>query len=135
MYLVNVALYAVSLVLFENRIFILGVETNLVSGAFVRIALIFIPFYVAFRLRVYALDAWVLAVSFHLFFLVNNATILFERLGFGHAIMRIAGLYGGRSYSRAQLICFALATVLNSIIFVYLICIRKHFFVSNQEDG
>jgi len=129
-YFVNVALYLLSLALFENRILILGKEAGILLTWIIRFGLIFIPLYLGFRLRILKKDAWFLALFFHVYFIINNVSSFLESMGFGHTLVRIVGLYGLLVYSPAQLFVILLNTMLNIFILTYLFRKKIVFFSS-----
>ena len=93
-YLINAILYILSLLLFYNRILVVGQEVNKVIAWVVRLALIAVPIYLFFRLKYLKKDAWVLAIYFHLFFIINNSLAILEQSGFLNSLIRITGQYG-----------------------------------------
>ncbi len=81
MYFVNVILYLLSLMLFENRILVLGKDAGLLAAWSVRFLLIFIPFFTALRLRKLKKEGWILALIFHVYFIINNCASFLESRG------------------------------------------------------
>jgi hypothetical protein len=127
-YAVNLCFYLLSLVLFYNNILIAGHGADGILSNLTRFILIAIPVYLFFRLRRLKVDAWFLAVYFHLFFLLNSCLLFLENMGFTHAFIRIVGIYSPSGYSPAQVFALALGTQLNLVIFIYLLKVRRFFF-------
>lgn len=127
-YLVNVILYILSLVIFLNRIFILGRQANKGESLVIRLALICMPLYLYFRLRNLKKDAWVLAIYFHIFFLINNSLGFLEFGGYVHSLIRISGVYSSIVYSPTRLFVLALNTIVNLFILGYLFRKRAYFY-------
>ena len=130
-YLVNVALYLVSQALFDNRIFILGKEANIYIAVLVRLLLILIPVYLAFRLKGLRKDAFFVALLFHLYFIINNCLSFLEHKGYAYALVRITGVYGSTIYSPRQIFVLALSIALNIFILGYILKVREYFFADN----
>ena len=127
-YLLNTVLYIISLALFENRILILGNEANYFLAWLVRLCLIVIPLYIAFRLMSLRKDAFFAAVLFHSYFLINNLSSFLESMHCGQTLVRITGLYGLAIYSPQQIFVIFLNSLLNILILIYLIYKREYFF-------
>ncbi|MCM8795387.1 MAG: hypothetical protein NC928_01665 [Candidatus Omnitrophica bacterium] len=127
-YLVNLILYFLSLILFYQRILILGKELGIWFTWIIRLIFIFIPLYLYFRLRRLKKDAWFLAVYFHTFFLANNALSLFEYYGYLHPLVKVTGIYTSSSYSLLQTFILFLNTLFNLLILGYLIRIKRYFY-------
>ena len=86
-----------------------------------------IPVYAALRLINLKKDGLILAVLFHAYFLINNATGFLEGAGFGHTLVRITGVYGLTVYSPTQIFVIILNTLLNVFILWYLLSVRVYF--------
>ena len=71
-YLLNTILFVLSILLFYSRIIFFGNEAGGVVSWLVRLIFIVIPVYLYFRLGQLKRDAWVVALCFHAFFLINN---------------------------------------------------------------
>ena len=93
----------------------------------VRLSLVLIPVYLAFRLINIKKDGWFLAVSFHIYFLINNTTSFLESAGLGHTLVRITGVYSLAFYSPTQIFVIILNTLLNIFILSYLVRIKDYF--------
>lgn len=119
-YLANALLYLISLVLFYNRIFILGQEANRIISWAIRLIFIFIPLYLYYRLGRLKKDAWFLAIYFHIFFVINNSLAFLEYKGYAYSLVHIAGAYAPLTYSPKQLFALALNTLVNIFILGYL---------------
>lgn len=127
-YILNVVFFISSLALFESRVLILGKEANVYLTWLVRLCLIFIPVYLALRLINLKKDGWILAVLFHAYFIINNATGFIEGAGFGRTLVRITGVYGLTVYSPTQIFVIILNTLLNVFILWYLLNVKSYFF-------
>lgn len=128
MYFVNVVLYLLSLLLFENRILILGRDAGLLTAWLVRFLLVFIPVFIALRLRKLNKEGWILALIFHLYFIINNCASFLESRGIAHSLVRITGAYGSLIYSPTQLLAIFLNSLLNILILQYILKKKKAFF-------
>jgi hypothetical protein len=112
-----------------NRIFILGWEANQWVSWFVRSTFIFIPVYLFFRLGSLKKDAWLLAVYFHIFFLINNSSVLLEYDGYARSLVRIIGIYGSILYTPQQIFLLNLNILINLFILAYLYERRAYFYL------
>ena len=132
-YLINAAFYFLSLVLFQNRIIIYGWEVHAGIAWCVRSALLGIPVYLFFALRQMKFGPWVLAVSFHAFFVINFMLSMLENEGYLHALLRITGPYSPVVYSKAQLFVFTLGALVNVLILSYLVQRKPYFSLGGRE--
>ena len=126
-YIANTALFVISLILFYSRILIFGNEAGAGFSYVIKFFFIFVPLFLYFRLPQLRKDAWVVAILFHIFFLVNNASNYLEYMGYSYSIVHITGLYGSEIYSPAQALIFTLSAIINLLILGYLYK-RRHIF-------
>jgi hypothetical protein len=131
-YLIEVVLYMLSLAFFLNRIVILGREANVWLSGAVRLVYVFIPFYLFFRLKRLKKDAWILAVCFQVFFLLNNSLALLEYFGCGYSLVRISGIYDPFAYTAAQVFISILNILIMLAILIYLFE-RRYVFLKKER--
>lgn len=136
-YRVNVAFFLLSSFLFYNRIFILGKKANIWMSWIIRSILIFLPVYLSFHLRQLKKVAWILALSLHAFFIINNSLLLLEYFGYIRSFLRITGFYSLVSYSPLQMFVIALNASINIFIIGYLIKRKTYFYTEKgmSRDG
>ncbi|MFA4842888.1 MAG: hypothetical protein WC658_03535 [Candidatus Omnitrophota bacterium] len=131
-YRINVILFIVSLFLFHNRILVLGSSVFNWLSYVIKITFILIPLYLSFRLKRLNRFAWVLAISFHSFFIVNYRLNLLESRGWGYALVRIAGVSGSIEYSPLEVFVIVLSGAFNICILAYLLVRMNYFCLSTQ---
>lgn len=133
-YRVNVVLFFLSLLIFYNRILILGQEAGSWASGIIKLGLIFVPAYLSFGLKQLKKAAWALAISFHIFFIVNNILAFLEYEGYTHSLFRIAGIYSSTIYSPSEILVIGLHTLVNLYILFYLFIIRKVYFIQKKRS-
>ena len=126
-YLVNAVLFLLSQGLFYNRVIILGKEAAPLVSFFVRVGFALIPLYLYLRLRRLKIDAWFLALIFHLYFIFNNSIGFLEFKGFLNTLVRFVGIHDAIFYTTFQSIFVVLNILLNFFMFVYLLSRRPYF--------
>lgn len=127
-YRVNVLFFLLSLLLFYNRIFILGKKANIWISWIIRLILFFLPVCLSFHLRQLKKVAWILALSLHTFFIINNVSLFLEYYGHTHSFFRITGIYSSIFYSPSQVIIIALNIAANLFITGYLFRKKRYFY-------
>ena len=120
MYVTNVVLYVVSLALFYNRVIIVGNDAGLWLARFVRLLFIFVPIYLYWGLKELKRVGWRVAIFFHVFFILNNASGFLEYYGYGFQGIHFTGNYGAALYTPTQVFTLALNSLVNLIILEYL---------------
>ena len=131
-YLVNVLLYSLSILLFNNRILVLGLQANPFFSWLIRIFFLFLPVYLAYDLRRLKIRAWICAAVFHLFLIVNGITIFLECANKMPALLRITGIFEPAFYTPSQIIILWLNSVINVMILGYLYEERELFFARKK---
>lgn len=132
-YLLNTIFYILSLILFYNRIFILGQEASKGISLIVKLMFILIPTYLFFRLKRLKKDAWFLSIYFHIYFIINNSLVFLEESGYAHPFVRIAGLYSSLTYSISAKLVLSLNIVINLLILAYLLERKNYFFFVKER--
>jgi len=127
-YILNVVFFIASLLLFENRVLLLGRPANTVLSWFIKAGFAAIPVYLTFRLIALKKDGLIAAILFHICFVINNVTSFLESLGMGHTLVRVTGLYGSAVYSPSQIFVIFLNTLLNLFILFYLFSKKRYYF-------
>lgn len=128
-YRVNVVLFILSLLLFYNRILILGQEVNIWLSGMLKLVLIFVPAYLSFKLKQLKKDAWVMAICFHALFIINNMLAFLEYGGHINSLFRITGIYSSTIYSPSEIFVIGLHNLINLSIIWYLFIKRKMYFL------
>jgi hypothetical protein len=132
-YLVNVLLYTLSILLFANRILVFGFLANPLLAWGVRFLFLFLPLYLAYDLRRLKKVAWIIAIGFHVFLIVNGITIFLECANKSPSLLRITGLFEPSFYTPSQIIVLWLNSVINVMILGYLYEERERFFTSIEK--
>ena len=133
-YLLAALFFALSQILFYNRILFFGIEAAALPANVIKIILILIPFYLFLELPRLKPPAFYLAVSFQGFFIINALLMLTEKyLSFGYPVLRVSGIFGTQGYSFRQAVVICLNIALNFAIIMYIINQRKLFFL--KGDG
>lgn len=131
-YLVNVLLYSLSILLFNNRILVVGSQANLYVSWIIRIFFLLLPIYLAYELRRLKKRAWFTAIAFHLFLIVNGITIFLECANKMPSLLRITGVFEPAFYTPSQIIILWLNSVINVMILGYLYEERDLFFTHKK---
>jgi hypothetical protein len=133
-YIVNVAFFLLSLLLFYNRVLILGKEAGSLVSEIIKLTLIFVPLYLFFSLKHLKKNAWLLALCFHAVFIINNCSAFLEYKGYTHSLFRIAGIYSSTIYSPSEILLVGLHTLINLYIALYLFSIKGVFFAQKKRS-
>lgn len=127
-YLVNILLYTLSILLFHNRILVLGSVANPFLAWCIRLLFLFLPLYLVYGLRRLKKVAWITAIGFHVFLIVNGISIFLECANKLPSLLRITGLFESSFYTPSQIIVLWLNSVINVMILGYLYEEREFFF-------
>ena len=130
-YLVNALLLFLSQVLFLNRILILGQEASAWVAMSVRIALFVVPVYLYFRLRRLKKEAWVIAIGFHIFFILNNSLGFLEVNDIVNSLVKISGVNSYTIASSYDEVILVFNVLVNFLMLGYLLN-RKSYFLLGE---
>lgn len=132
-YLVNAFLYTLSILLFRNQIIVFGTQAHFSLAWFVRALFLFLPVYLAYDLRRLKKRAWIIALGFHVFLIVNGITIFLECANKLPSLLRITGFFEPPFYTPSQIIILWLNSVINVMILGYLYEERNSFQKSTDK--
>ena len=128
-YLLSSCLYALSVVLFYNRILVFGHVAERPWSWLLRLVLIVVPIYLCVQLLRLKKDGLIVAVCYHSFFFVNNLITFSENEGFMHAPIHIAGFYGSIALTTKQLLILLLSSLVHVVLICYLHKRRGYFYL------